>query len=83
MKKTKNMTVAQALLGGMMVAFSVQSMAQSGPQGGFKGSRPVNTSAPNQVAPQPQNPGAQGVPGDRVVMRGQLNQVGVPSEPPS
>lgn len=79
MKKTKNMTVAQALLGGMMVAFSVQSMAQSGPQGGFKGSRPVNTSAPNQVAPQPQNPGAQGVPGDRVVMRGQLNQVGVPS----
>lgn len=62
MKKTKNITVAQALLGGMMLAFTAQSMAQT------------NHSANTGVV------GNQPVAGDRVVMKGQLNQIGEASK---
>lgn len=74
MKKNKNITVAQALVGGMMLAFTAQSMAQQNPQAGQPPVNPANNPA------NPATNVGQPVAGDRVVMKGQLNQVGEASK---
>lgn len=64
MKKTKNITVAQSIIGSMMIALSASAVAQNNNNGQFQGTSPAQS---------------QNNRGERVVMRGQLNQLGEPS----